>query len=86
MMNSHMSTLQTLQTMMCERFDLKAEDLAPDVRLEALGLDSLSVIEFMFHVEDEFHIKLPNEMVEIKTLSDIASVVERLMAEQNPAS
>jgi acyl carrier protein len=81
-----MSTLQTIQTMMCERFDLKAENLAPDAPLDSLGLDSLSVIEFMFHVEDEFKIKLPNEMVEIKTLRDIANVVERLVAEQHPAS
>ena len=81
-----MSTLQTIQNMMVEQFDLKAEDLTPDAPLGALGLDSLSIIEFMFHVEDEFKIKLPNEMVEIKTLRDIANVVERLMAEQNPAA
>ena len=77
-----MSILQTIQRMMVEQFELKAEDLTPDAELEALGLDSLSVIEFMFNIEDEFHIKLPDERVEIKTIKDIAGIVERLVAEQ----
>jgi acyl carrier protein len=72
--------------MMVEQFELKAEDLTPDAQLEALGLDSLSVIEFMFNIEDEFHIKLPDERVEIKTIQDIASIVERLVVEQKSAS
>ncbi len=77
-----MSTLQTIQRMMVEQFELKAEDLTPEAQLEALGLDSLSVIEFMFNIEDEFHIKLPDERVEIKTIQDIANIVERLVSEQ----
>lgn len=81
-----MSTLQTIQRMMAEQFELKTEDLTPDAQLEALGLDSLSVIEFMFNIEDEFHIKLPDERVEIKTIQDIANVVERMVAEQKPAA
>jgi len=81
-----MGTLQTIQRMMVEQFELKAEDLKPDAELEALGLDSLSVIEFMFNIEDEFHIKLPDERVEIKTIQDIAGIVERLVAEQKAAS
>ena len=68
--------------MMVEQFELKAEDLTPDAQLEALGLDSLSVIEFMFNIEDEFHIKLTDERVEIKTIQDISGIVERLVAEQ----
>jgi acyl carrier protein len=40
----------------------------------------------MFNIEDEFHIKLPDERVEIKTIQDIASIVERLVSEQKTAS
>ncbi|MBI1174858.1 MAG: acyl carrier protein [Sideroxydans sp.] len=81
-----MSTLQTIQRMMAEQFELKEETLAPDAELESLGLDSLSVIEFMFNIEDEFKIKLPDERVELKTIQDIANVVDRLVAEQQNAS
>ena len=85
-MELDMSTLQTIQRMMAEQFELKQEDLTPDAQLETLGLDSLSVIEFMFSIEDELHIKLPDERVEIKTVQDIASIVERMVAEQKTAS
>ena len=80
-----MSTLQTIQRMMAGQFELKEEDLKPDTQLEALGLDSLSVIEFMFNLEDEFHVKLPDERVEIKTIQDIVGIVERMVAEQKSA-
>lgn len=81
-----MSSLQTIQHMMVEQFDLKLEDLTPDAQLEGLGLDSLSVIEFMFHLEDELKIKLPDERVEIKTVQDVANIVDRIIAEQKPSS
>jgi acyl carrier protein len=78
-----MSSLPTIQRMMVEQFDLKLEDLTPDATLESLGLDSLSVIEFMFNLEDELKIKLPDERVEIKTLQDVTNLVDRIVAEQS---
>ncbi len=78
-----MSSLPTIQRMMVEQFDLKLENLTPDATLESLGLDSLSVIEFMFNLEDELKIKLPDERVEIKTLQDVTNLVDRVVAEQS---
>jgi acyl carrier protein len=78
-----MSSLPTIQRMMVEQFDLKLEDLIPEATLESLGLDSLSVIEFMFNLEDELKIKLPDERVEIKTLQDVTNLVDRIVAEQS---
>lgn len=77
-----MSSLPIIQRMMVEQFDLKLEDLGPDAQLENLGLDSLSVIEFMFNLEDELKIKLPDDRVELKTVGDVASVVDKMIAEQ----
>ena len=77
-----MSSLQTIQRMMVEQFDLKLDDLSPDTQLDSLGLDSLSVIEFMFSLEDELKIKLSDERVELKTVGDVASVVDKIIAEQ----
>lgn len=67
---------------MVEQFDLKLEDLGPDAQLDNLGLDSLSVIEFMFNLEDELKIKLTDERVELKTVGDVVKVVDRIIAEQ----
>ena len=68
--------------MMIAQFDLKLEDLSPDAQLDKLGLDSLSVIEFMFNLEDELKIKLPDERVELKTVGDVADVVDKIIAAQ----
>lgn len=82
-----MSSLETIQRMMSEQFGLEAEALKPDAQLENLGVDSLSVIEVMFNIEDEFNIKLPDDRnIEIKTIQDIADVVDRLIAEQKAAA
>ena len=78
-----MSSLATIQRMMVEQFDLKIEDLTPEATLESLGLDSLSVIEFMFNLEDELNIKMSDERVEIKTLQDVTTLVDKLIAEQS---
>ena len=78
-----MSSLPTIQRMMVEQFDLKLENLTPDATLESLGLDSLSVIEFMFNLEDELKIKLPDERVELRTLQDVTNLVDRIVAEQS---
>lgn len=77
-----MSSLQTIQNMMVKQFDLKPEDLTPDATLEGLGLDSLSVIEFTFNLEDELKITMPEERVELETLQDVVNLVDKLVAEQ----
>ena len=77
-----MSSLKTIQGMMVKQFDLKLEDLTPDATLEGLGLDSLSVIEFTFNLEDELKITMPEERIELKTLQDVVNLIDKLVAEQ----
>jgi len=77
-----MSSLKTIQEMMVKQFDLKLEDLTPDATLEGLGLDSLSVIEFTFNLEDELKITMPDERVELKTLLDVVNLIDKLIAGQ----
>jgi acyl carrier protein len=79
-----MSILETVQRMIVEQFDLKQEALVPEATLESLGLDSLSVIEFMFNIEDEFKIKLSDIPLEnLKTLQDVIDVIDKQVAEQH---
>ncbi len=78
-----MSSLATIQRMMVEQFDLKLEQLTPTAELAGLGVDSLSIVEFMFNLEDELNIKFGDERVELKTVQDIANVVDQLVATQH---
>ena len=72
--------------MMAHQFDLKLEDLGPDAQLESLELDSLSVIEFRLNLEDKLKIKLPDECVELKTVGDVANVVDLVIARQKDSA
>ena len=81
-----MSSLPLIQRMMVEQFDLKLEDLSPDAQLENLGLDSLSIIEFMFNLEDALSIRLPEDRIELKTVQDIVNNVDKLLAEQKSSA
>lgn len=77
-----MGSLQSIQNLMVEQFEFKLEDLAPEVQLENLGLDSLSVFELMFNLEDKLKIKIPDGRVELKTIADVAVLVDKIINEQ----
>lgn len=81
-----MSSLATIQRMMAEQFDLEIGSLTPDATLKSLGLDSLSIIEFMFNLEDEFKIKLPDAHVEINTLQDVVNLVDGLVDQRKSSA
>jgi len=78
-----MATLQTVQKLIADKFDLSATELEPGLPLEVLGIDSLAIAELMFNLEDEFKIKFPYAPVEIKSLQDIVDTVDRLVYEQH---
>jgi acyl carrier protein len=76
-------SLATVQKLIAEELDAKIEDLDPSRQLEELGVDSLSVLEVMFKLEDTFGIKMPDERVPIKTIQDIADIVDKLVLERD---
>ena len=78
-----MSSLATIQRMMVEQFDLKLEQLTPSAELASLGVDSLSIVEFMFNLEDELSIKFGDERMDFKTVQDVANIVDQLVAAQH---
>jgi acyl carrier protein len=80
-----MSSLPKIQQMLAEEFDLPLDQLTPDAALEARNIDSLSALEFMFVIEDEFGIKMPGELASIKTVGDIARTVDELLAAKGAA-
>ena len=84
-----MTTLQSVQAILKANFNLSPDVLHPNVKLEDLAIDSLSVIEVLFAVEDEFKVKVPSEPAamqgQMKTIGDLVAYVDKLVAEQHPA-
>jgi acyl carrier protein len=79
MQNSEASTKDTLskiQSMMAKEYGFTIEQLDPEQALADLGIDSLTTIEFMFKLEDEFSISLSEERGTLSTVRDIANLVD----------
>ena len=77
-----MNTYDRLVRIVASEFKLPPETLQPEARLDELGIDSLSVMELLFKIEDEFDIRVPNDELALVTLGDVVSYVDSLIAHQ----
>lgn len=75
-----------LINLFAETFGIAEEKLLPDATLESLGLDSLAVIEFLFQIEDQFHIQIPDQPNPPRTLAEMVELIEPLMPKSQAGS
>lgn len=77
------TTFEHLCAILVKDYKLDASLLTLDAPLEALGIDSLGVAELLFNVEDEFHITLSPDAVQLLTLGDVVRFIDELVALQH---
>jgi acyl carrier protein len=72
----------TFQTVLVDEFGVPADDVAADATFEALGLDSLDVVELTLVLEERTGVKLEDEELEdVRTVQDaIDKVTEKAAA------
>jgi acyl carrier protein len=76
-----MDTLTRIKDLAAKEFSIDAKGLDPAAPLDTLGIDSLSFIEFMFKVEEEFGVSVSDEDLRgIKTLGDLERHVAAALA------
>ena len=76
------TTLERLQQLFIAQFDYKIEELTAATTLENLGLDSLDIIEFMFDIENEFNIRIPDQEFKVTTIQDMVDALDRFISKQ----
>ncbi len=81
-----MDTLGRIRKLFLDNFDFDENLLKPEATVDSLGLDSLDKVEFMFALEKEFDIKIPDRDVTINSIQDMIDTVDRLAGEQHPAA
>jgi acyl carrier protein len=82
-----MSTLQKLQDILIEDHRLTREQVAPDAELAQLGLDSLSVLELMFKIEDHFQLKIADDTpTDLVTVGDVLVYIDRLLEQKETSA
>ena len=70
--SSVLDTLARIRQLAAKEFSINPDGLDPAAPLDKLGIDSLSFIEFMFKVEDEFGVKVSDDDLRgIKCLADL---------------
>jgi acyl carrier protein len=66
-----------------EQFQVDAPLVRPETTLDSLGLDSLTLMEFVFAVEDHFSVRIPEEQLDPRqlgiTLSHLTDAIEGAM-------
>jgi acyl carrier protein len=76
-----MDTLSRIKALAVKELALDPAKMDPAAPLETLGIDSLTFIEFMFKVEDEFGVKVSDEDLRaIKCLADLERHVASSLA------
>ena len=76
-----MDTLARINQLAAKEFSIEPGKLDAAASLDSLGIDSLSFIEFMFKVEEEFGVAVSDEDLKgIKTLADLQRYVASALA------
>ena len=75
-------TEQRLISLAAEHFKLDAAGIRPDDDIfEALGIDSIQVLELLSELEMQFDVEIPDyELREVKTFAELAEQIEKRMA------
>ena len=76
------TTLERLKQLFVAKFDTNIDELNATTTLEYLGLDSLDMVDFMFDIENEFEIRIPDQEFRVRTIQEIVDAVDRLVSEQ----
>jgi len=67
-----------LRDLIGQQNSVTVEGLTEDTRINDVGFDSLSVLDFMYDMENRFNLRLEvNEMVELDRIRDLIDLLEK---------
>ena len=72
-----MTTLETLQDILVSEYKVDPAQLTPESELSAIGLDSLSVVELLFKIEDAFELTIVDDApTNLRTVGDVVEYID----------
>ncbi|MDP9123106.1 MAG: acyl carrier protein [Pseudomonadota bacterium] len=75
-----MSTLDQLTNLIHDKFGVAVDTIDPDAPFASYNLDSLTVAELMFEIDDAFHVVVPDEAATtVTTLRELATLIDGLL-------
>ena len=81
-----MSTLDQLTHLIHDKFGVAIDTIDPDAPFASYNLDSLTVAELMFEIDDVFLVQVPDEAAStVTTLRELAALLDSLAPRQKEA-
>ena len=77
-----MSSLEEIQALIQKKYGIEPSTLDPHASLREHGIDSLTLVEFLFTVEDHYGISVPEKYSDVDTLAALAAAVDEIRASQ----
>lgn len=77
-----MSSLEEIQDLIQKKYGVEPTALDPHASMREHGIDSLTLVEFLFAVEDHYGISVPEKYSDVDTLADLAAAVDEIRASQ----
>jgi acyl carrier protein len=77
-----MNSIELIRKFLHDRQGVAPEKIVPETSLADLGVDSLMMLELVFEFEDQFGIDLPQDMKAPRSVGEMATVMDRLIASQ----
>lgn len=77
-----MSSLVEIQELIQKKYGIDPSTLDPNASLRGHGIDSLTLVEFLFAVEDHYGISVPDKYSDVDTLAALAAAVDEIRASQ----
>ncbi len=80
------TTLDRLSNLIHDKFGVVLEVIDPDAPFASYELDSLTVAELMFEIDDAFHVAVPDHAATtVTTLRELATLIDGLPPDPSKA-
>jgi acyl carrier protein len=73
-----METLELLQDFIKRRVGNLTEPVTLESNLEAIGVDSLMLLDLMFDLEDKYNVRMPDDLPRPETVGDLIAIFDKL--------
>lgn len=74
--DERLQTIGVMKKVLAEHFGISNQQLALDQSLDAIGLDSLSFVEYVFELEKVLNITLPDVPRDIGTVGALVAFID----------
>ena len=79
-----MDSIGLIRDFLQDRLGVAPENVVPGAALADLGVDSLMMLELMFEFEDRFDIKLSSDLKSPRSVGEMVTLMDGLIASQKP--